>query len=228
MKKALVVEISFFEAFFKVHHTKGFRLTYPIPLPTTVAGIFGAFLGIEREDLMKDFSEMFFGAKLTSYKGITSENATYHQYKSQGTKFERGVAPLLVINEPTYLIAIASEEKKVSEIKEKLRTSVRFLPYGGQNDFFVKDWKIIGIESIKEDSEVTNYAPQDWVENVNLEKGSEIQILPVRHKLSENPNFYFVINGMLKLKRNILCVEKEKIGLYRLEDFEMQGNQYEK
>ncbi|HIQ49937.1 MAG TPA: CRISPR-associated protein Cas5, partial [Nanoarchaeota archaeon] len=33
--KALILEISFFEAFFKVRHTKGFKLTYPIPLPTT-------------------------------------------------------------------------------------------------------------------------------------------------------------------------------------------------
>jgi len=223
MKNALVIEISFFEAFFKVHYTKGFRLTYPIPLPTTVAGIFGAFLGIERGKLTEEFREMLFGAKLANYKGIMSENVTYFQYKSEGRKIKRGVAPFLVINEPTYLIAIAGEERKINEMKEKIKNSINFLPYGGQNDFFVKNWKIINTESIKESNEVSNYAPQDWVKNILLEKGSEIQILPVRHKISENPNFYFIINGVLKLKENIPCVEGEKIGLYKLEQFQFQN-----
>jgi len=216
--KALIVEISFFEAFFKVHYTKGFRLTYPIPLPTTVAGMFGAFLGIERDELAKEFGEMLFGAKLVNYDGMISENATYLQYKARPVK---GTAPLLIINNPTYLIAIASDEKKIEYVKERLNESVEYLPYGGQNDFFVKDWKILGIEDVTKSNEITNYAPQDWVKNIVPDEGSEIQILPVMHKISENPNFYFVANGMLKLKENIPCVKKEKIGLYRLKEFQI-------
>jgi len=217
MMNALVVEISFFEAFFKVHYTKGFRLTYPIPLPTTVAGMFGAFLGVEREKLNKEVSEMLFGAKLIKYNSITSENVTFLQYKSG--RVERGVTSLLMVNEPTYLIVIAGKKEKINEIKEKIESSVNYLPYGGQNDFFVKDWKIISIEDVKESDEISNYAPQDWVRNPILKNGSEIQILPVMHKISENPNFYFVVNGKLKLRENIHCTEKEKIGLYRLKDF---------
>jgi len=217
MMKALIVEISFFEAFFKVHYTKGFRLTYPIPLPTTVAGIFGAFLGVERERLAKEFGEMLFGAKLVEYTSIASENATFLQYKAKGV--ERGVIQLSIVNEPIYSIAMAGEEKKIEEIKNKAENSASYLPYGGQNDFFVKDWKIISIEDVKESDEISNYAPQDWVKNPILEKGSEIQILPVMHKISKNPNFYFVVNGKLKLKKNIYCVREEEIGLYNLKDF---------
>jgi len=219
--EALLVEISFFEAFFKVHHTKGFRLSYPMPLPTTVAGIFGAFLGIEREKLTEEFKEMLFGAKLISHKGITSENVTFLQYKSE-SRIEKGVAPLMVINEPTYLIAIAGEERKISEIKGNIKNSINFLPYGGQNDFFVKDWKVIDVKGINESNEISNYAPQDLVKNVRLEKRSEIQFLPVRHKISENQNFCFVINGVLELKESVPCVEGGKIGLYKLEEFEYQ------
>jgi len=215
--KALIVEISFFEAFFKVHYTKGFRLTYPIPLPPSVAGIFGAFLGIEREKLAKEFDEMLFGAKLVEYTGIASENATFLQYKAKGV--EKGVIQLSMINEPIYSIAIAGEEKKIEEIKNKVENYIRYLPYGGQNDFFVKDWKIVCIKNVKENNIVSNYAPQDLINNPILEKGSEIQILPVMHKISKNPNFYFVVNGKLKLKENIYCVKEEEIGMYSLKDF---------
>lgn len=219
--KALVVKISFFESFFKVHYTKGFRLTYPIPLPTTVAGMFGAFLGIEREKLKEEFNGMLFGSKIIKYSSIASENATFLQYKSSGTKIERGATSLLIVNEPSYFIAIAGEDEKIKQIKEKISNGIEYIPYGGQNDFFVKDWRIICIDNVEKSNEISNYAPQDMVQNTILEKGSEIQILPVRHKLSENPNFYFVINGKLKLKENIPCIEKEKIGLYELDKFQI-------
>jgi CRISPR-associated Cas5-like protein len=97
--KAVIVKISFSEAFFKVHYTKGFRLTYPIPLPTSVAGMFGAFLGVEREKI-SDLQKFLFGAKLEEYNGFINENATFRQYKSYGV--EIGVATLNLINNPTY------------------------------------------------------------------------------------------------------------------------------
>ena len=216
--KALLLEISFFESFFKVHYTKGFKLTYPIPLPTSVAGIFGAMFGIERERLKDEFKDFLFGAKLLKYESIIPENITYLQYKSQGHKVEKGVIQSFIINEPTYLLSIAGEENKIKEI-EKLFKEIKYIPYGGQNDFFVKDWKISGFDNVKEDVEVTNYAPQDWVKNIIFERGFEVQILPVRHSLSKNPNFYFIINGKLVLKDKVFCTEKDSIGLYSLNYF---------
>jgi len=216
--KALILEISFFEAFFKVHHTKGFKLTYPIPLPTTVAGIFGAMLGIERGKLKKEFNEILFGAKLIKYESIIQENVSFVQYKSG--KVEKGVTPVTIINEPTYFIVAAGEENKIKEILTKIKYPY-YLPYGGQNDFFVKDWKVVEICDVIKSDEITNYAPQDMIKNLILRKNTEIQILPVRHKISKDSNFYFVINGGLKLKEKIFCTEKENIGLYSLEKFEM-------
>jgi CRISPR-associated Cas5-like protein len=215
--RALLVEISFSEAFFKVHYTRGFRLTYPIPLPTSVTGIFGALLGIKREELRKEFNGMFFGAKMVKYESIISENARFIQYKSGGP--EKGAAQLGIINNPTFLIAMASDNEKIVKIEKEIKNHIRFLPYGGQNDFFPLDWKVKGCEEVEESDEITNYAPQDWVVAPILETGSEVQILPVRHNLSENLNFYFIINGRLKLKKKILATKNEKIGLYKLEDF---------
>ncbi|MCS7135320.1 MAG: CRISPR-associated protein Cas5 [Candidatus Aenigmarchaeota archaeon] len=215
--EALIVKISFFEAFFKVHYTKGFRLTYPIPLPTSVAGIFGALLGVTR-DRMRELQEFLFGAKVVKYDGYVNETTTFLQYKSY--KVERGVAPMILINKPVYLMAIAGNEERIREIENKIRENVEFLPYGGQNDFFPEDWAVIGRDPVSDYDEITNYAPQDWIDmkienNLNI----ELQIYPVMHTLSDNPNFYFLTRGRLKLKRKIPCTKSEKIALYYLRNF---------
>jgi CRISPR-associated protein Cas5 subtype I-B len=224
--KALEVEISFEEAFFKVHYTKGFRLTYPVPLPTTVVGMFGALFGVERDRLKNEFKNVLAGAKVIKYEGIINESATFMQYKSKKSKgVVRGVTKLSFINSPTYLIVIASnDEGKIEDYKKRLeeQRGIKYLPYGGQNDFFPLDWKVRDINEVEDSKEITNYAPQDWVGTQILEKGSEIQILPVRHNLSKNQNFYFVINGKLVLNRKIPATKNEKIGLYSLESFRIK------
>lgn len=217
MMDAIIAEISFFEAFFKVHYTKGFKLTYPVPLPTSVAGIFGAMLGIERGEA-EEFNNFLFGAKMLRYDGVAHENATFIQHKGAGP--ELGVAPLSLINNPTYLIALGGDKQKMDTLLSKLHNSVKYLPYGGQNDFFVKDWKFLGIDSVEDNYEVTNYAPQDWVEPI-ISGNLTLQILPVMHSLSKNPNFYFLTRGKLKLRNMIRCTKNEKIGLYDLSSFRL-------
>ncbi len=215
-----MVEVSFSEAFFKVHYTKGFRLSYPIPLPTSVAGIFGALLGIERG--RKDWFENFlFGAKIKKYSGYVIENATMLQYKTY--RLEKPVALLSLIASPTYLICIAGKERHIKEIESKIKDSIEFLPYGGQNDFFANDWSLAGIDMVEESDELTNYAPQDWVDlQIGGDLNIRLHILPVMHTLSENPNFYFVTEGKLKLKRKVPCTKTHKIGLYNLNNFKPQ------
>ncbi|MBS7657985.1 CRISPR-associated protein Cas5 [Candidatus Bathyarchaeota archaeon] len=215
--KGIVIEISFSEALFKVHYTKGFRQSYPIPLPTSVAGIFGALLGIKRGEVTEQFKDYLFGAKLLEYDGVCPENTTYLQYK--GGRPIKGVATSIIINNPSYLIALATTDGKVEEFYNKLKNKIVYFPYGGQNDFFAKDVKLFdGVRDVNEKSTlIENYAPQDFVEKVELEKGTELQILPVRHKLSPNPNFYFIFRGKLKLKNAISSVEN--IGVYPLEKF---------
>jgi CRISPR-associated Cas5-like protein len=222
MMKAVIVKISFSEAFFKVHYTKGFRLTYPIPLPTSVAGMFGAFLGVERGKI-SDLQKFLFGAKLEEYNGFINENATFKQYKSYGV--ETGVATLNLVNNPTYLIALGGEKKEVIKIQDKIRKAIEFLPYGGQNDFFAENWTVVGIDDVTESDEIANYAPRDWVD-LSIKSGLDVtlQILPVMHTLSDNPNFYFITKGKIKLNRKIPCTNSEKIGLYNLNNFKMEKN----
>jgi CRISPR-associated Cas5-like protein len=213
--KALVLKITFSEALFKTHYTKGFRQTYPIPLPVSVAGIFGALLGIERGKITEYFRDCMFGAKLLKHKGFYPETTTYIQYKSG--KRVRGVAVSIIQNNPSFVIALVGTQEKVEENYNKIKSGIVFLPYGGQNDFFTEDIEIIGIKDAEETSIVENYAPQDLVEKIEWGKGTEFQVLPVKHKFSPNPNFYFIFNGKLLLKQTIWAVDG--IGVFPLEKF---------
>ena len=215
--KAILVKIDFSEALFKVHYTKGFRGTYLIPLPTSVAGVFGGMLGVRRESVLTEFGDCLFGAKMLNYEGISREEASYVQYKSK-KEVRWGVAPTLLLNKPSYLFALAGNENKIKGYYNKLRDGIVYYPYGGQNDYFAEYYLIQGIEDVVESRRIENYAPQDLILNTNIDQGGEIQILPVRHRLSSNPNFIFVYKGVINLKEDIAAVNG--IGLYTLEKFE--------
>jgi len=214
--KAITAEISFYEAFFKVHYTKGFRLTYPMPLPTSVAGIFGALLGIERNRIKDEFKNFYFGAGLIKYEGIVIENETFIQYKAMRV---RGAVRTQILNHPTYLIAMAGENDKIFSYYEFLRNgNIAFLPYGGQNDFFVEDIKIKDLSEVLQSRIVNNYAPQDIVDKFETNE-VVFSILPVMHTHSANPNFYFILKGRLKLREPVKIVEGINIAVYPLEMF---------
>lgn len=215
---AIIIEISFFEALFKVHYTKGFRLTYPIPLPTSVAGIFGALIGIERKEIAEKFKDFLFGGKLIHYESFVRENITYIQFKK--SKIVKGVAKTQIINNPTYEIAMAGEYKKIETIYDKIKKEIAYLPYGGQNDFFLKDIKIKAIKQVKESNIIENYSPTSWIERIEMGKSSEIFVLPVnvnKNYLKDNL-FSFIYKGKFILNKSIPTVNN--IGLYPLEYFE--------
>jgi CRISPR-associated Cas5-like protein len=214
--RGILVDVYFSEALFKTHYTKGFRQTYPIPLPTTVAGMFGAMLGIRRSVLATEFNDCLFGAKLLKYKGLCLEKSRFIQYASGGIK--RGAVTTIIINNPCYRIAVASSnENKIISYSERMKNYIHFLPYGGQNDFFAEEVKIIGEKDANETKLIGNYAPQDHVDKILWEKGTEFQSLPVRHRFSDNPNFYFIYNGKLLLKRENLALDD--IAVYSLAEF---------
>jgi len=218
--KAILIEITFYEAFFKVHYTKGFRLTYPIPLPTSVAGMFGAMLGIERNKILNEFDGCLFGADLLKYKGLVVENETFIQYKpvkiGVGIK---GVVHTQIVNNPTYMIVMGCEGDKTESYYNYLKDGVyTYLPYGGQNDFFVEDINIKGIVDVSRSDVIKNYAPQDLIEGF-ISGETIIKILPVMHTYSENPNFYFIIKGAVKLKKPVEVAGDTGIAIYPLEMF---------
>ncbi|MEM3290407.1 MAG: CRISPR-associated protein Cas5 [Candidatus Micrarchaeaceae archaeon] len=229
--KTLVMRISFFEAFFKVHYTKTSRITYPIPLPTSVAGMFGGMLGLSRKEASKYFADCVFGACVDPAKKISEnrENATYILFsKLKQPNRGKGVETISIINEPTYLIAIGGDEEKIAEIREQLMKGISYLPFGGQNDFFVKDWSFVGNFEIMADEYVSNYVPTMWVGEIS--KDTTFQILPVNHNLPDiDRNFTFILNGSVKLKKewvnkiNTVEVEGKHIALYPLHKFVVVG-----
>jgi CRISPR-associated Cas5-like protein len=215
--EALLLKIDFFEAFFKVHFTKTTRLTYPMPLPTSVAGMFGAMLGWERSGEIPpaDMGKLMFGSKTLSVKGIATEQATY----LQAPKDIKGVAPIVMLNEPSYLIAMAGEGKIVNKSLKRLSSGYSYLPYGGQNDFFVKDINIVGKMDVKLSQQVESYAPKDLVKRVELAKGASLHTLPVMHRYDGMDDLFYFVNGRGKLilKEKRPCTEG--ICLYPLDDF---------
>lgn len=215
---AILIEISFFEALFKQHYTKGFKLSYPIPLPTSVAGIFGALLGIAREEIKEKFKDFYFGAKLLNLPRENYENTTFIQIGKKFKDWPPGVAFTQILHEPIYKIAMANKnEKEINKIFQKLSAGFKFLPYGGQNDYFVKDIKILRIEEMKESDVVENYAPKDWVKKIEIEgPESFLTVLPVMHKISNEP-FYFGYKTKIFLENPILSVDN--IALYELSQF---------
>jgi len=222
MMKALICRIAFFEALFKSHYTKGFRLSYLIPLPTSVAGMFGAMLGIPRTDVGREFKDFMFGAVIIKHKGIVRENVTFLQNKAGKTV--KGVAKTFIINEPDYVIAMAGDSIKLENFRIRLDEKLCYLPYGGQNDFFPRDYRIFkDLEEVEDSNLVRNYAPSDWVESLKTNGVSELQILPVMHKFQTSPSFHFIANGELLLCKSIPCVARRGIGLYYLRDFYSVG-----
>lgn len=224
--KALAVRLSFFEGFFKVHYTKTSRLTYPIPLPTTVAGMFGSILGFSRKEAYQKFKDCVFGAAFVEGKKFAEsrENATYLLYK----KKEKGVETVSIIHEPEYYIVIGGEDEKIKEFAKKIDGGIQFLPFAGQNDFFVKDWKKENITEIVEICEVSNYAPTQWVGNIM--PATILQIFPVMHNFSQSDeNFTFVLEGNIQIRDEFLSemkvaqVNGKKIALYELDKFQVVG-----
>ncbi|MEM3382012.1 MAG: hypothetical protein QXQ11_07655, partial [Candidatus Bathyarchaeia archaeon] len=105
-------------------------------------------------------------------------------------------------------------------MKEKIvNDGIEYLPFGGQNDFFAKDWKVLKSMSVISSTGISNYLPSNFVGE--LIDGVSMQILPVMHKLGPIQEFYFVLDGRLISKKELpICqVDGKNIALYKLEDF---------
>jgi CRISPR-associated Cas5-like protein len=133
--RALTFKARFFTAQFKDHLSKLTRRTYLIPPPSAVAGIFGAILGLKREELAEVSKEMLAGAELRSLGGRVTTLARIFKFdrtpsqllalirKYQGGEAEviKEIRELLPIEEseemymPEYRLAIASSDESLLE-----------------------------------------------------------------------------------------------------------------
>jgi CRISPR-associated Cas5-like protein len=226
--KSLTFKIDFFEAHFKVHTTKGFRLSYPIPPPTSVAGIFAAALGLDREAVYDEFHDFIFGACCCNTVPEQSvEQATFIQYK----EYRRGVAPTHILVNPSYYLTMAGDDAKVEKFRTRFITQgIEFQPFGGQNDYFARDWAVVESGNLTKSKEVANYLPVGHIERI--QEGTILEVLPIRHRLPSvngvdeiEPEFCFIMDGRVisKKESDVCIVDGKSMALYRLGDFELYG-----
>ena len=216
------IKIKFSEAHFALHYTKGFSLSYPIPLPSSVAGIFATLLGIRRDEIKEKFSNFLFGSKLINSPIENFENYTYIQYgENKKGENKKGVTALQFFSDVEYELAIGSSNKQILEafLSKIKQYNLTYLPFGGQNDFFIEEIYInTDLRKLEYTNEIENYAPKNWVNKTELLKDdSLIFILPVMHSLDEDRNFYFGYNVKFKINRKIYSLNG--IGLYELSKF---------
>lgn len=139
---ALTFEISFETAQFKKHLLKLYRDTYLIPLPSTVAGISCAILGVEKS-LLKDFvreKELYSGAMLLNYDGLMSETMTVVKMKNW-REIIRTPKRNVILFRPSYKFAIASSDHDlIQKLLERIETlNFEFDLFGGNDYNFVSD-----------------------------------------------------------------------------------------
>ncbi|MGC9079465.1 MAG: CRISPR-associated protein Cas5 [Nanopusillaceae archaeon] len=208
--KALVFKFSFFEALFKVHYTKAFKLSYPAPLPTTILGMIGNICGYDRRDTFENLKDFYYGSAMI--KGnILEENATYIQIG----KNIKGVTKYQLYNDVEHLIIVAGNEKM---LEEKILSKIKILDiyeednygkwyninltrylYGGQNDYFAKDFKILKDLINVEEKKIIK-GGYILVEEINkIDKSVEMQILPVKYN---NALKYFAFIKYIKEDKN--------------------------
>jgi hypothetical protein len=179
--------------------------------------MFGAMCGWERcvSGSPKEARELLFGAKMLSIDGFNTESATYKELP----KNVRGVAPLSILNEPSYLIAMAGDENIVDKWRQFLLEGFIYLPYGGQNDFFTKNISKIEAEEVEPSREIENYAPKNLVRDVKLERGASLHVLPVEHFFPEAEEMFYFVGGGGKLILKDEIPSVKGIGLYSLSNF---------
>ena len=217
--QAVTLEISFFEAFFRVYTTRKFRLTYPLPPPTSVAGMFGAILGIHRNQFKNKLGKLFFGAKTLAPINISHELTTLRQYKGKWISIS---ITSQMLHEPKFMLAMAGEKDKTQKLFKKIEEIVKtqrfaYLPFGGQNDYFIKNISSLSFEEVCHSKIVEGYVPADQVAGLATNK-AQISILPL-NSLPKPKEYCFVLNGKVKTKTPFLTTKKSKIPLHLLESF---------
>jgi len=204
--KTLLAEVSFYEAHFRSHYIRTTPVSYPIPLPTSVAGIFGAMLGWERNQLPE---EIYTGAKILEPGKTFTEAYTYYHFDLP-SDVRKGVASMELISNPCYLIAMASgDDVKIIEWSKRLeKEEYVFLPYGGQNDFFVKDIRFKGVFETTTSREIEGYAPSSMVEKIEKTGPAPAIIsLHVSYRKKHGELFLFVLkDAKLILKNEVLSI----------------------
>ncbi|MEM1515740.1 MAG: CRISPR-associated protein Cas5 [Nitrososphaerota archaeon] len=191
--KALTFIVRFLTAQYKDHMQKMTRRTYLIPPPSAVAGMFGAILGLEMEELYKVSDEILAGAELRFLGGrIITLARTFKMHCSvselvrllkryyAGERSEyviNKMQKLLTIKEseelymPEYKFAIASSnEALVGEGMKRLKEhDVEYDIFGGNDYHFIEFIGDPKPAELKKSSEGCGYCRREDFERIEAE-----------------------------------------------------------
>jgi CRISPR-associated Cas5-like protein len=200
--KALTFSIKFYTAQFKDHAQKMTRKTYLIPPPSAVAGIFGAILGIGRDELAKRSENIFAGAemkflggRIVTFSRIFKIDRSFkdllkllHLYYSgvkihKKTNVIKDIQSLLPIKEseelylPEYKFAVASADERLIDEGYKRIENLEFeYEIFGGNDYHLVDY--IGKPKyawLEKSYEGYGYCPREDFSNIEASSFSYVR-----------------------------------------------------
>lgn len=226
--KTLVFELASDEASFSIPETSSSKLSYAFPPRTTVSGILGAILGIEKNICQ----EMFGKNKVSIAVGIRNPIST-RMIKTNGMKVESGKKNARAqlneefIVDPRYRIYVScSDEDMYNDLVHLVKIGrPRYMTIGlGRIDCFTYPEYIGEFESthVNEIStmEVHSVIPYKKGKMPNYEIGSEhrISVKSMTNEMNNNRDPIDVINALYDLNANPITVTTSNI--YKLSNGE--------
>jgi CRISPR-associated Cas5-like protein len=186
--------VRFYTAQFKEHSQKLTRRTYLIPPPSVVAGVFGAMLGVKREELWDLGRKILAGVELRSIGGRTINLVRifkidrplqalltllreYYRISSGGrprNEVLKEIEGLLTVKEseelykPEYKFAIASHDEAIIEkgIKRVKELNFEYDIFGGNDYHFVDFIGELRVASVEKSNLGRGYCPLEYFEGV--------------------------------------------------------------
>jgi len=216
--KALTFVVGFQTAQFKVHVQKLARRTYLIPPPSAVAGLFGAILGVPRDQL-KDYCRrrrMLTGAELRSLEGCYTATSRIFKFDRDEKGIRRllerwlkkptdvqvykdivGLMPLKESEElfrPEYKFAVAAEDDVIDEGLRRIRKlDFEYEIFGGNDYHFVHYIGDAREAHLIKSKKGSGYCPAEEVHSIDAR---EYEIITATSRLSErNVRFPVVISA---------------------------------
>jgi CRISPR-associated Cas5-like protein len=189
--KALTFKVKFITAQFKDHLSKLSRKTYFIPPPSSVAGIFGAIVGLDRKSLAIVSKELLAGAQMISLGGRAVTLARLYKFDRPGKELAKlvkkyyedknsvlkDIRELLTIKEseelysPEYKLAVASSnESLIDNAFERIRNyEFEYDVFGGNDYHFVEFIGEPRLAEVKKSREGYGYCPSKYFERIEAQ-----------------------------------------------------------
>jgi len=223
-KRALLLTAEFQTAQFRKHLLKLYRDTYFMPLPSAIAGMAGAVLGIDKTQL-KTFAReknLFAGADLIEYAGIGSETSMILKLKGKEVIPTPKKSVFLV--DPKYRLAISSPD---TNFLEELRRRVDgrdfyYDVYGGNDYNFLKDMRSEGLVDVSESNSGKGYCKLEDLDSfhpADSKRQGFIQIDFVNDGSITKYAFGVMSTLVTKQKRSVAGRVEEAIFLHPAEIF---------